>query len=341
MKVWDDLSQVSEGQKSVVTIGNFDGVHKGHRRVVGACVDRAGKRDVRSIAVTFDPHPATVHRPGQETLLITSVPTRLEMLATTGLDATLVANYDEDLYNLEPEEFVRKYLVDGLGAVEVVVGEDFRFGKGNAGSIETLQELGTEHGFSVAMVTDILSPTGRRWSSSWVRELLFEGAVDEAAAILGHPYRVVGVVQHGAKRGRLLGFPTANLSAGPGVLAPADGVYAGWLIREAKDQEGAQEFLPAAISVGTNPQFDTTERTIEAHVLGRTDLDLYGEEVSVVFTKRLRPMAKFDSVEALQEQMDEDLRGAAEILGARVTSRVDPHAVTAGERSPAESSYKK
>lgn len=328
--IWDDLSEVAERQKSVVTIGNFDGVHKGHRRVVGACVDRAAKRGVDAVALTFDPHPATVHRPDQDTLLITSLQTRLEMLEATGLDATLVATYDEDLYCLEPEEFVTKYLVEGMGAVEVVVGEDFRFGKNNAGSIATLQELGAQNGFSVAMVTDILCPSGRRWSSSWVRELLLEGHVDQAADVLGHPYRVVGTVEHGAKRGRLLGFPTANLSAGPGVLAPADGVYAGWLIRETKGQEGAQEFLPAAISVGTNPQFDTTERTIEAHVLGRSNLDLYGEEVSVVFTKRIRPMQKFESVEELQNQMDEDLRNAAEILGARVTGRVDPKQVTAG-----------
>ena len=330
MKVWEGLDEVPADQRSVVTIGNFDGLHKGHRRVVSACVDRAKKRDASAVAITFDPHPSAVHKPGEESLLITSVPTRLEMLATTGLDATLVAPYDAGLYNLSPAEFVTKYLVEGLGAVEVIVGEDFRFGKDNAGSIATLQELGAKHGFSVAMVTDILSPTGRRWSSSWVRELLAQGRVDEAADILGHPYRVVGTVEHGVKRGRALGFPTANLSGGRGVLAPADGVYAGWLVRETKNQGGAQEFLPAAISVGKNPQFEGEERTIEAHVLGRSDLDLYGEEVSILFIKRLRPMGKFESVEALKDQMDEDLRQVAATLGARVTGRVDPTAVTAG-----------
>lgn len=328
--MWRSLGEVPKGQRSVVTIGNFDGMHNGHRRVVSACVDRGAKRQVESVAVTFDPHPRVVHRPDLPTPLIMSVATRLDMLATTGLDGTYVAEYGPELYNLSPEEFVSDYLVDGLGAVEVVVGEDFRFGKGNEGSIETLQDLGAKHGFSVAMVTDILDRSGRRWSSSWVRELLAEGEVDEAARVLGHPYRVVGVVEHGAKRGRELGFPTANLSGGPDVLAPADGVYAGWLVRETEGQGGAQEFLPAAISVGTNPQFKGTRRTIEAHVLGRGDLDLYGEEVSILFTKRLRPMKAFDTVEQLTMQMDEDLREVAAVLGARVTTRVDPEMVTAG-----------
>lgn len=330
MEVWTNLSDVPKNQLSVVTIGNFDGMHRGHARVVATCVDRAEKLGVEAVALTFDPHPSRIHRPEDETPLITNLSTRLDMLAATGLDAVLVAQYGPDLYTLTAEEFVAEYLVGTLGAVEVVIGEDFRFGRGNAGSVATLQELGIKYGFSVGMVTDILDETGRRWSSSWVRELLRDGKVDEAARVLGHPYRVEGTVEHGAKRGRLMGFPTANLNAGADLLAPADGVYAGWLVREAGVQRGAQEFLPAAISVGTNPQFDGTSRTVEAHVLGRSDLDLYGEKVAVIFIKRLRPMAKFASVDGLMDQMDTDLRQAAQVLGARVSGRVAPESVTAG-----------
>lgn len=273
------------------------------------------------MALTFDPHPRAVHDPNSPTPLIMSLKTRLDAMATTGLDAVLVATYDPLLYNLTAEEFVVEYLVDRLGAVEVVVGEDFRFGRGNEGDVQTLLQLGKRHNFSVAMVTDISAPSGRRWSSSWVRQLLDEGKVDEVAEVLGSPYRLVGTVQHGEKRGRELGFPTANLYAGEGVLSPADGVYAGWLVRDVPGHAQAQEFLPAAISVGTNPQFDGTQRTVEAHVLGRDDLDLYDQQVAVVFTKFLRPMLKFESVDELLAQMDEDIRMAAASLGVRPSTR--------------------
>lgn len=330
MKIWEHLNEIPAGETSVVTIGNFDGVHLGHRKVIGTCVEHARQSDVDAVAITFDPHPTAVHRPEDSALLITSVDNRLAMLAATGLDATLVAPYDEDLYTLTPQQFAKQYLADGLGATEVVVGADFRFGSGNEGDVDALRKLGETYGFTVTAVSDVAGEDGNRWSSSAVRELLKEGRVDQAAEILGHPYRVSGRVQHGAKRGRKMGFPTANLHGGPEVLAPADGVYAGWLVRDLPDQTAAQEFLPAAISVGSNPQFDGTQRTIEAHALGRSDLDLYGEEVFILFTKRLRPMKAFENVEALKTQMDEDLRQVAEVLGARVAGRVDPQAVQAG-----------
>lgn len=331
MKIWTSLAAVPGNQRSVVTIGNFDGMHFGHARVVATCVERARKLGLESVALTFDPHPKAVHSPHSPTPLIMSIATRLDALATTGLDATLVVHYDASVYTLTPEEFVAEFLVDRLGAKEVVVGEDFRFGRGNQGDIDTLQALGRRFGFTVAMVTDVAGASGRRWSSSWVRELLAQGKVDEASDVLGHPYRLVGVVEHGEKRGRELGFPTANLRAGAGVLAPADGVYAGWVVRDVEGQPSAQEFLPAAISVGTNPQFSGKTRTVEAHVLGRDDLDLYGQEIAVVFTKRIRPMMKFDSVDELKARMDEDLRETASLLGSRVAKRVEPGRVRAGE----------
>lgn len=327
MKIWTDLDQVPGTQRSVVAIGNFDGVHRGHARVLGVCVERAKALDIESVALTFDPHPRAVHNPDAGISLISPLEERLTSIAVTGVDAVLVARYDRSLYSLSPEDFVTEYLVDRLGAREVVVGEDFRFGYKNSGDIDTLRSLGRTYGLDVLTVSDIQDASGRRWSSSWVRELLDSGDVEGAKSVLGRAPRYTGVVEHGAKRGRKLGFPTANLHWDERILVPADGVYAGWMIREVA---GGQAFLPAAISIGSNPQFSGVKRTIEAHVLGRSDLDLYGERVTLVFEKRLRGMAKFGSVDELLEQMDEDLLRTAEALGVKKAERVPPDAVVAG-----------
>lgn len=328
MKIWYELAQVPGDQRSVVTIGNFDGMHNGHRRVVASCVERAARRGAEAVAVTFDPHPTQVHRPELGLELISPLRDRLDAMAASGLDGTLVVHYDASVYSLEPEEFVEEFLVDRLGAIEVVVGQDFRFGRGNSGTVDTLRELGRRYGFDVTMVTDIEAPEGRRWSSSWVRELLEVGDVAGAARVLGHLHRIRGTVEHGFKRGRELGFPTANLGGGIEGVVPGDGVYAGWLVRAVPGTQSA-EFLPAAISVGTNPQFEGVERTVEAHVLGRSDLNLYGERIAVTFVARIRPMMSFDSVEDLLRRMDDDLRQTAYVLGIAVATRVDPAAVTA------------
>ncbi|MCI7671171.1 MAG: bifunctional riboflavin kinase/FAD synthetase [Schaalia hyovaginalis] len=328
MKIWYELAQVPGDQRSVVTIGNFDGMHNGHRRVVASCVERAARRGAEAVAVTFDPHPTQVHRPELGLELISPLRDRLDAMAASGLDGTLVVHYDASVYSLEAEEFVEEFLVDRLGAIEVVVGQDFRFGRGNSGTVDTLRELGRRYGFDVTMVTDIEAPEGRRWSSSWVRELLEVGDVAGAARVLGHLHRIRGTVEHGFKRGRELGFPTANLGGGIEGVVPGDGVYAGWLVRAVPGTQSA-EFLPAAISVGTNPQFEGVERTVEAHVLGRSDLNLYGERIAVTFVARIRPMMSFDSVEDLLRRMDDDLRQTAYVLGIAVATRVDPATVTA------------
>lgn len=328
MKIWYELAQVPGDQRSVVTIGNFDGMHNGHRRVVASCVERAARRGAEAVAVTFNPHPTQVHRPELGLELISPLRDRLDAMAASGLDGTLVVHYDASVYSLEAEEFVEEFLVDRLGAIEVVVGQDFRFGRGNSGTVDTLRELGRRYGFDVTMVTDIEAPEGRRWSSSWVRELLEVGDVAGAARVLGHLHRIRGTVEHGFKRGRELGFPTANLGGGIEGVVPGDGVYAGWLVRAVPGTQSA-EFLPAAISVGTNPQFEGVERTVEAHVLGRSDLNLYGERIAVTFVARIRPMMSFDSVEDLLRRMDDDLRQTAYVLGIAVATRVDPAAVTA------------
>ena len=329
MQIWTSLKEITTHRRCVVTIGNFDGMHLGHKKVIATCVERAHRNGAQSVAITFDPHPRKVHNPNSDLQLIAPLRDRLDAMDATGLDATFVIHYDESIYTLSPEDFVRIYLVEVLNVVEVVVGEDFRFGRGNAGTIDTLRALGRTYGFDVVMVTDIEAPEGRRWSSSWVRELLAEGDVAGAARVLGHLHRIRGTVEHGYKRGRELGFPTANLRGDIEGVVPGDGVYAGWLVRRVPGTVAA-EFLPAAISVGTNPQFDGVERTVEAHVLGRSDLDLYGEQVAITFVTRIREMMSFDTLEALLLQMDDDLRSTAAVLGISVATRVDPASVTAG-----------
>ncbi|PZR55392.1 bifunctional riboflavin kinase/FAD synthetase [Xylanimonas oleitrophica] len=331
MQVWQDLAQAAEAfgagglGSSVVTIGNFDGVHRGHRAVLERVVGLARADARAAVAVTFDPHPAQVHRPDEAPDLLVGLEDRLELLAGTGLDGVLLLTYTLDLASLTPEEFVTGYLVDGLRARTVVVGHDVRFGRGNAGTLATMVELGGQHGFEVVAVDDVgregshlaAAGGGARWSSSGVRALLAEGDVRGAADVLGRPHRVRGVVVHGDARGRELGFPTANLGGITGMV-PADGVYAGRLLRPAlaaTDPDHPDTVLPAAVSVGTNPTFDGVDRRVEAYVLDRADLDLYDEEVVLELVERLRPTLRFDGVDELVEQMHADVARAREILG--------------------------
>ncbi len=311
VQVWRGVGQVpTDLGPTAVTIGNFDGVHRGHQALLGALVRTARAAGVPAVVVTFDPHPAAVHRPGQAPPLLTGLTDRIELLAGSGVDAVLVLDYTLDFARTSPEDFVLTYLVGALHACAVVVGEDTRFGWANAGDPTTMAALGTRHGFAVEVVADVAGTGGgRRWSSSWVRELLDAGDVAGAADVLGRPHRIRGVVVHGEARGRELGYPTANLGPDASGAVPADGVYAGWLVR------GGTERLPAAVSVGTNPTFDGVTRVVEAYVLGRTDLALYGEEVVVELVEHLRPMLRFDGVDALVAQMADDVAAAARVLG--------------------------
>lgn len=296
----------------VVTIGNFDGVHRGHAALLRQVVERARERGVRSCAVTFDPHPLQFLFPERAPHLIASSASRFDRLAQTGIDAVLVLDFTQELAAMSPEEFVREVFVDGLHAVEAVVGGDTRFGAKNAGDVSTLRELGERYGFGVEVMPDV--GDGRRISSTEIRSALADGAVDVAAELLGHLHDVRGVVVRGLQRGRELGFPTANLGRMPEGLVPADGVYVGWLVREAVAIADPEHRMPAAISVGTNPTFDDVpERTVEAYVLDRDDLDLYDEMVRIEFVQRLRGNTKFDSIEALVEQMHRDVDLARDI----------------------------
>jgi riboflavin kinase/FMN adenylyltransferase len=328
---WDSLEEVPQGfGPSVVTLGNFDGVHLGHRSVLGDVVAKARLRGARAVAVTFQPHPLQVLYPDSAPPAITGLEHRIELMAATGLDGTLVMEFTRELATWSPDDFVRRVFAEALSAVEVIVGRDVRFGHRNAGDLTTMRELGTAYGFTVTAMDDLgtsdsehsasrpgtAEPSGgRRWSSTWVRELLAEGDVAGAARILGRPHRVEGVVVHGDHRGRELGYPTANLDPQPTGVVPADGVYAGWLVRPDLPDGEPDRRMPAAVSIGTNPTFDGTERRVEAYVLDRTDLDLYGERVAIELVARLRPTVRFEGVDALLVQMAEDVRRCHEVLG--------------------------
>ena len=305
MRVWRALESIDADEVAggtVVTVGNFDGVHRGHQQVVAGVVERARQTGARAVVTTFDPHPMTVIHPDSAPLQLTSLERRLDILDHLGVDDVLVLPFTRELSLWEPAEFVAKVLVDGLNATEVLVGENFRFGHRAAGTLETLRDEGTRHGFVVQAVP--LAGDTARWSSTYVRQCLAEGDTIAAADALGRPHRVEGPVVEGDKRGRELGYPTANLALGDTVAIPVDGVYAGWLFRA----DG--ERLPAAISIGTNPTFGGTKRRVEAYALDRDDLELYGEHIGVEFGARLRDTITFAGVEPLIEQMARDVEQA-------------------------------
>lgn len=310
---------------SVVTVGNFDGVHRGHQAVLGRVAADARAAGAAAVAITFDPHPLAVLRPEHAPAPLQGLDRRLDLMATTGLDAVLVMEFTLELAGWSPERFVADVLAGALHARAVVVGRDMRFGHRNSGDVGTLRELGARYGYDVDLVedlggTDEAHPSGRRWSSTWVRELLAAGDVAGAAEVLGRPHEAVGTVVHGDHRGRELGYPTANLSPDADGMAPADGVYAGRLTvlprpGEAGAVDGGDDGpWPAAISIGTNPTFDGADRRVEAYVLDRDDLDLYGRRVRLEYVARLRPTLRFDGIDSLVTQMRDDVDRARELL---------------------------
>jgi riboflavin kinase/FMN adenylyltransferase len=319
---WTDPAQTPESLRPcVATFGNFDGVHRGHRAVLGRLLEEGARHGLPSVAVTFDPHPAALFHRDKGLPLITPDSLRDELLADTGLDGLLVLAFTHEFADQTPEDYVVHTFVEALQAKVLVVGEDTRgFGKGYTGDVDLLRDLGERHGFEVVVVGDVGDEGLHRWSSSAVREHLAAGRVGAAAGILGRPHQVVGTVVHGAHRGRDLGYPTANLDQDALGLVPADGVYAGWLTRLDLPVEHADRTLPSAISVGTNPTFDGTVRTVEAYVLDRTDLDLYDERVALDFVEHIRPTLRFDSVDELLTAMAGDIEQCRQVLKTVVPS---------------------
>jgi len=313
---WTDPAATPDALRPcVATFGNFDGVHRGHRVVIGTLLAEAKARGLPAVAVTFDPHPIQVLHPERAPELISPGSLHEQLLEETGIDGLVVVPFTVDYAQQSPEEFILSTFVTGLGVKALIVGADTKgFGRGYTGDVDLIRELGQRHGFDVVVVPD--QGNAARWSSSAARERLREGDVAGAAEILGRPHRVVGVVVHGFHRGRELGYPTANLERRSRGVVPADGVYAGWFTRLDLPPDHPDHRLPAAISVGTNPTFDGTERTVEAYCLDRTDLDLYGETVAVDFVEHLRPTLRFDSIEELLDAMAGDVVAAHAVLAS-------------------------
>ncbi|MEV4741890.1 bifunctional riboflavin kinase/FAD synthetase [Streptomyces sp. NPDC049555] len=319
MQRWRGLEDIPQDWgRSVVTIGSYDGVHRGHQLIIGRAVERARELGVPSVVVTFDPHPSEVVRPGSHPPLLAPHARRAELMAELGVDAVLVLPFTTGFSQLSPADFVVKVLVDKLHAQHVVEGPNFRFGHRAAGDVAFLRELGGTYDFGVEVVDLFVSGEaggGLPFSSTLVRRLVADGDVTGAMEILGRPHRVEGVVVRGAQRGRELGFPTANVETLPHTAIPADGVYAGWLTV-------GGEAMPAAISVGTNVQFDATERTVEAYAIDRVGLELYGLHAAVDFLAYLRGMQKFESIEALLACMADDVKQARDLVAAHEAAAV-------------------
>ncbi|RPE74576.1 MULTISPECIES: bifunctional riboflavin kinase/FAD synthetase [unclassified Frondihabitans] len=318
MEFFAGVDQVPPGfGPSAVTIGKFDGVHLGHRAVINALEDVARARDLVSAVVTFDRHPLAVLHPGSVPAALTSNRQKRELLDGTGVEATLLLTFDEQLRLLSPEQFVDRILVGALQAEVVLVGSDFRFGVRGTGTVDVLRELGRSRGFDVELIPDVLIPAftvpgdpdgpERRVSSTWIRELLDEGKIDQATVLLGRAPSVRGVVVHGEKRGRELGYPTANIEPRSEGFVPADGVYAARVIIDGTVRA-------AAVSVGNNPTFDgVPEKQVEAYVLD-FDSDLYGAEITVEFVRYLRGNVRFDGMPALIAQMADDVETVRGLL---------------------------
>ena len=293
---------------SAITIGKFDGLHRGHAALIDELHAQAESRGLSTVVVTFDRHPAAVFAPERAPYPIVSLGQKIDLLADHAVDATVVLEFNEELSQRSALEFVRDILVAQLGVQLLIVGSDFRFGHRGSGDVDFLREHAEEFGYDVIVPVDALGEDGRRASSTWLREALDAGDVGTVSELLGRDHSLTGVVGHGAKRGRELGFPTANLDADSveGFI-PGDGVYAGWFTVDG-------EQYPAAISVGNNPTFDgVPQRQVEAHLIG-VALDLYDKRVEVSFVKRIRGMEKFSSIDELVERIACDVKEAAAAL---------------------------
>jgi riboflavin kinase/FMN adenylyltransferase len=294
-------------QSHVVLIGVFDGVHKGHQELLKRAKDIADGREI--VALTFDPHPTTVFAPDRAPTMLTTLPDRVELLKIHGADQVAVMRFNEKFASMSPEDFVKSVLVDQLHVSTVIVGKNFTYGHKAAGNVDTLIKSALEHNFTVE-AQDLNQDESEVISSSRIRRLVSEGNVEDARLLLGRPHRLDGVVVHGEKRGRQIGYPTANLGKIDGQTIPADGVYAGWLTV-------GINFWPAAISIGTNPTFEGERgRQVEAYALDQEGLDLYDKNASIEFGWRLRPTLKFDGLEPLLAQMKIDCQQAKKLTEA-------------------------
>ncbi|MEY4436939.1 MAG: hypothetical protein RL100_403 [Actinomycetota bacterium] len=308
MHALTSLAQVPGGfSPTAVTIGKFDGIHLGHQKLIRALNAAAAEHALQSVLVTFDKHPDVLLNPHHAKLPLIGAHQKQLLVEATNVDVMLTLEFTQQLAELSPTEFVQQILVDGLNAKIVLVGEDFRFGHKGQGDIHVLHDLGQQLGFEVRVIS-AENLNHEKISSSRIREYFDEGNVSAAAAMLGRNHTSVGLIEHGLKIGREIGFPTANMARDCEGYLPLDGVYAGWLI--ADDVK-----YPAAHSVGVNATFQEVPRLVESHVLDRNDLDLYDKKVTLEFVDFIRPAAKFNGVEDLVEEINRDLDKTRRILG--------------------------
>ncbi len=312
---WDGLDQIdSHFRGGVVTIGVFDGVHRGHRALIRTALESARRSDLSCTVLTFDPNPAEVVGHGAAPTRLATMRQRVELIAALGADHCVILKFDDELAQTSAERFVSDVLVGKLAVARVVVGENFRFGRRARGDVEMLELLGRRDGFEVTGSNLVpVTAAGEPISSSLVRRVVAEGDVAGATRLLARPHRLEGEVVKGAGRGQDLGFPTANVQVSPSIAMPADGVYAGRLAVD--PYRGEHKIYPTAISVGTNPTFDGTERQVEAFAYNEVGLDLYGRDVAVDFIAKLRDQERFDTPQELTAAMTADVANVRRLLG--------------------------
>lgn len=300
------------GERAVITIGTYDGVHRGHRAVIEQVRRHAERLGARSVVVTFDPHPASVVRPESAPRLLTGIEQKLELLETTGIDATIVVRFDEARARESAEDFVLQVLVEVAATRAVVVGEDFHFGRHREGNVPLLRQIGVRHDFEVFPIELVPRTDGvdEPVSSTAIRRALAGGNVETAHELLGRPFEARGAVVKGDQRGRLLGFPTANVEVPTAMCMPADGVYAGWYTRPNGERHGC------AMNIGRRPTFyeHANVSLLEAHLIDFSG-DLYGETARVEFTNFLRGERKFDGIDAIVAQLKHDVEHARQVIG--------------------------
>ena len=288
-------------EQGFVTLGNFDGVHLGHQEILRQLASLAHNAGGASILITFDPHPVAVLAPQKAPAQLISIEEKIRRLENSDIDGLLIIPFDEEFAKMEAEDFIEEVLIGMLDVEHLVVGPECRFGHNRRGSRHMLDAFGQEQGFSVEAIEPVIYKD-EKISSSRIRKAIAQGNVEEGAEMLGRPHRVEGTVVEGDKRGRTIGFPTANLEATPRMLVPARGVYRGWF------EKGPSKY-PCVINIGVRPTFDTDALTVEAHILD-FDEDLYGAFVALEFVERLRDEMKFESVEALIQQIQDDVEQA-------------------------------
>lgn len=302
------LKDAKRVPNSVITVGTFDGVHAGHRAIIDKVVEKAKKRDARSVLVTFDPHPRNIINPGDAGLkLLTTLQERSEILYELGIDTMIVIPFDRDFSLLSSEKFIRNIIHKKIGVSEFVIGYDHQFGRNREGTIETIEELGEELEFDSYVVSK--REVGEKTvSSTAIRNAISkDGDVEEAARLLQRPYRLNGTVVHGDKRGKGIGFPTANIKPEHvNKIIPKDGVYA---VKIRVDEN----WFGGMMNIGMRPTFEGTVQTLEVHIFD-FDKDIYGKEVQVRFISRIRDEKKFDGKEELIEQLKEDKKHAVKLL---------------------------